>query len=88
MAIKIYLKVFKKKLFNRKLIFRKKIQNLHYKNFNIVGYGAPAKATTLINFFNISKYINYIKDDNPLKDRKFIPNTNIEILKKFKEKKY
>ena len=79
-------KSFQKKLFNRKLIFRKKIQNLHYKNFNIVGYGAPAKATTLINFFNISKYINYIKDDNPLKDRKFIPNTNIEILKKFKEK--
>ena len=52
-----------------------------------MGYGAPAKASTLINFFNISKYIHYIKDDNPLKNGKFIPNTNVEILNKFKKNK-
>ena len=60
---------------------------MYNKNNYLVGYGAPAKASTLINFFNISKYIYYIKDDNPLKNGKFIPNTNVEILNKFKKNK-
>jgi len=50
-----------------------------------VGYGAPAKATTLINFFNLEKYLSYVIDDNLLKNGKFIPNTNVKILKKFKK---
>ena len=29
----------------------------------------------------------YIKDDNPLKNGMFIPNTNIKILNKFKKNK-
>ena len=31
--------------------------------------------------------VYYIKDDNPLKNGKFIPNTNVEILNKFKKNK-
>ena len=80
-------KNFKKKIEDRKIKLKKKIHSLHNKNNYLVGYGAPAKASTLINFFNISKYIYYIKDDNPLKNGKFIPNTNVEILNKFKKNK-
>ena len=80
-------KNFKKKIEERKIKLKKKISKLYKKNYNLVGYGAPAKASTLINFFNISKYINYIKDDNPLKNGMFIPNTNIKILNKFKKNK-
>ena len=57
------------------------------KNKTIVGYGAPAKATTLINYFNIKKYISYIIDDNDLKNKKFIPNTSIQILSNPKNSK-
>jgi nucleoside-diphosphate-sugar epimerase len=55
----------------------------------IVGYGAPAKATTALNFFGISKEIDYIVEDNKLKHNKFIPGVKIPIYSKnkIKEKK-
>ena len=53
------------------------------KNYSsIVGYGAPAKATTALNFFNISKEIDYIVEDNKLKHGKYIPGVNIKIVSK------
>ena len=53
------------------------------KNYSsIVGYGAPAKATTALNFFNISKEIDYIIEDNKLKYGKYIPGVNIKIVSK------
>jgi nucleoside-diphosphate-sugar epimerase/SAM-dependent methyltransferase len=58
------------------------LAKLKKKFTNIYCYGAPAKSTTLINFFNISKYIKYAIDDNSLKHKKFIPGTNIKILNK------
>lgn len=49
-------------------------------NKAIIGYGAPAKATTLLNFFGISdKYFSYTIEDNILKNNKFIPGTFIQI---------
>ena len=49
----------------------------------IVGYGAPAKATTLLNFYNIgSDYIDYIVEDNQLKQGKTIPGVRIPIKNK------
>ena len=33
------------------------IKKLKHKNKTIIGYGAPAKATTALNFFGISKEI-------------------------------
>ena len=46
----------------------------------IVGYGAPAKATTALNFFSIKNdTISFIIDDNPLKVNKFVPGTGIKI---------
>ena len=55
----------------------------------IVGYGAPAKATTALNFFGISKEIDFIVEDNKLKHNKFIPGVKIAIKKKasIKDKK-
>ena len=49
----------------------------------IIGYGAPAKATTFLNFCQLTnKEIAYVIDDNPLKQGKFIPGTSIEIKEK------
>ena len=48
----------------------------------IIGYGAPAKATTALNFFGISNEIDFIVEDNKLKHNKFIPGVKIPIKSK------
>ena len=58
---------------------------VYYKK-QIIGYGAPAKATTALNYFNINKEINYIIEDNKLKHGKFIPGVKIPIFSKNKLK--
>lgn len=67
--------------------FLKFLKKIKKDNINIVGYGAPAKASTLINYYKIYKYINYIIDDNPMKHKKYIPGTDLQILNKRKRKK-
>ena len=68
---------------------RKNIKRLKSKNNSIIGYGAPAKATTALNFFGISKEIDFIVEDNKLKHKKFIPGVKIPIKNKsyIKDKK-
>jgi len=61
---------------------RKNIKKLKDKNNLIIGYGAPAKATTALNFFGISKEIDFIVEDNKLKHEKFIPGVKIPIKNK------
>ena len=51
-------------------------------NKKIIGFGAPAKATTALNFFGISNQIDYIIEDNKLKHNKFIPGVLIPIKNK------
>ncbi len=65
------------------------IKKLKSKNKKIIGYGAPAKATTALNFFGISKEIDFIVEDNKLKHNKFIPGVQIPIKNKsqIKDKK-
>lgn len=47
------------------------------------GYGAPAKAVTFINEFNLaSLHIKWIIDDNPEKQGKFLPVSGIGIVSK------
>ncbi len=47
---------------------------------NIVGYGAPAKAITLLNYCKIStKEIEYVVDISPHKQGLFLPGVHIEI---------
>jgi len=66
----------------------KNIKNLKKTNKKIIGFGAPAKATTALNFFGISKQIDFIVEDNKLKHNKFIPGVKIKIIdkKNIKEK--
>ena len=58
------------------------IKKLKQKNKTIIGYGAPAKATTALNFFGISQEIDFIVEDNKLKHNKFIPGVKIPIKNK------
>ena len=57
----------------------KKLKESHK---TIIGYGAPAKATTALNFFGISKEIDFIVEDNELKHNKFVPGVKIPIKDK------
>jgi len=73
---------FQRKVENIKNNVLKNIKDLKRKNKNIVGFGAPAKATTAINYFNIGDFFDYIIEDNKLKHNKYVPGTNIKILSK------
>ena len=57
------------------------IQNCKKNHMNFAGYGAAAKTTTFLNYFDISeKDIQFIFDDNKLKHGLCIPGTKINIL--------
>jgi len=73
---------FGKKVYNIRKNVRKNITKLKKNNSKIVGYGSPAKATTALNFFGISSEINFIVEDNKLKQGKFIPGMKIPIISK------
>ena len=75
-------KDFGKKVYNIRANVRKNIKKLKNENKVIIGYGAPAKATTALNFFGITKEIDFIIEDNKLKHNKFIPGVQIPIKKK------
>ena len=67
---------------------KKNIDELKKNNKKIIGFGAPAKATTALNFFGISEQIDYVIEDNKFKHNKFIPGVLIPIKdkKNLKEK--
>ena len=58
------------------------IKDLKKQNKTILGFGAPAKATTALNFFGIKDEIDFIVEDNKLKHKKFIPGVKIPIKSK------
>ncbi len=58
------------------------IKKLKSQNKKIIGFGAPAKATTALNFFGIKNEIDFIVEDNKLKHKKFIPGVKIPIKSK------
>lgn len=63
------------------------IKKLKAKGLKLVGYGSPAKATTLLNYFEITnEHLDYIIDDNPLKHNKFVPGVKIPIFSREKLK--
>ena len=63
---------------------RKNFKKLRDSSKLVIGYGAPAKATTALNFFGLSKEIDFIVEDNKLKHGKFIPGVKIPIVSKDK----
>lgn len=82
------LKVKKFNEFNQKIKelsknFKNKLINLNKKNKFIIGYGAPARVSTITNVCDIdSNLIKYIIDDSPLKQNRFSPGKHISILPK------
>ena len=57
------------------------IKNIKKHNKSIAGYGAPAKGNTLLNFCGIGKNeIDYIVEDNPLKQGLYAPGTHIPVV--------
>lgn len=47
----------------------------------VAGYGAPAKATTLLNFCQLdSRYISFVIDSTTAKQGRYIPGTGIPIV--------
>ena len=80
---------FGKKVYKIRENVRKNIKKIRDNNNLVIGYGAPAKATTALNFFGISKEIDFIVEDNKLKHEKFIPGVKIPIKNKsyIKDKK-
>ena len=53
----------------------------------MIGYGSPAKATTLLNFYSLdSNFIDFTIEDNALKQGKLIPGVNIPIKKPINRK--
>ena len=60
----------------------KNIKKIKNEGKQIIGYGSPAKATTALNFFGISQEIDFIVEDNKLKQGKFVPGVKIPIKNK------
>ena len=77
---------FANKIYKIRKNVKKNISNLEKKNGKIIGYGSPAKATTALNFFNVSDEISCIIEDNKLKHGKFVPGVKIPIVGKNKLK--
>lgn len=75
-------KIFREKINNCKVQLQRILKDFDKKNYNIAGYGAAAKTTTLLNYFNLNKNktIKFIFDDNKLKQGLYLPGTQIKIL--------
>jgi len=71
--------------FSEKVVENKKktlalLRSLKKQGKKIVGYGAPAKATTLLNFYGIGKEtLDYITDTTSLKQGLYMPGVHIPI---------
>jgi hypothetical protein len=57
--------------------FTSSINEYKKNDYKIIGYGAAAKGMTFLNFANVK--MDYIIDDNPLKQGLFTPGNNTEI---------
>lgn len=57
------------------------LEDLRSRGLSVVGYGAPAKATTLLNFLEVGvEYIPYIADLSTLKQGLYVPGVHIPIV--------
>jgi ABC-type Fe3+-hydroxamate transport system substrate-binding protein len=60
---------------------QKLVDSLKVNGKTIAGFGAPTKATTLMAHFGLDENaLDFIVDDNPLKQGLFTPSTHIPIL--------
>ena len=70
-------------IFKESKKFKNKLRSFKNKGIKIIGYGAPARVSTITNVANIDQnLIDYIIDDSPLKQNRFTPGKHIKILPK------
>ncbi len=78
--INTYLRFGKKIEENKKKLI-KLLKQLKSKDKTIVGYGAPAKGNTLLNYFKIgTNILDYIVDDSKYKQGLYTPGTHIPVV--------
>ena len=71
------------KIYKESKRFKNQLINLKKNGQNIIGYGAPARVSTITNVANIGPdLIDYIIDDSPLKQNRFSPGKHIKIVPK------
>ena len=74
-------KKFAKKIEQNKNDLNKLLKQLKSKGKKIIGYGAPAKGNTLLNYFKIgSQILDYIVDDSSYKQGLFTPGMHIPVV--------
>ncbi len=70
-----------RKLQQNKRSLNQLLLKLEGRGKTIVGFGAPAKSTTLLNYFKIGKdVLDYIVDDSPYKQGLYTPGTHIPVV--------
>ena len=79
-------KQFANKIYKLRENFQRNLKRLVKTEKKLIAYGAPAKATTALNFFSVKDQIKFIIEDNKLKHNKFVPGVNIPIYAKQKIK--
>lgn len=72
-------KSFNKDLLTLKSKLKNKISDIQRLGGSICGYGYPAKATTLCNFFEIGDVFDYVVEDSPLKVGKYTPQFHVPV---------
>ena len=74
---------FQSKINKERIKLNKIVKKIKSEGKAIAGYGAPTKSTTLMNYFGLnSEIIDYIVDDNELKQEKYSPLLHIPIVSK------
>ena len=74
---------FAKKVYEVKDKFKNFLNEIKKSGKKVIGYGAPAKATTFLNFCGVdSSLIECIIEDNVLKQGLFVPGVKIPIVSK------
>ncbi len=75
-------KKFARNVVKSKIDLLKILKELKKKKIKVIGYGATAKASTVLNFCNINnKLIEYFMDTTPDKINKYMPGSKIYIKK-------
>ena len=73
---------FSKKVYESKKKLVKIFNDLKKQNKKIIGYGASAKAVTIVNYCNLKEdYFDYFYDTTKQKINKFLPGTKIKVIK-------
>ncbi len=74
---------FEGKMDKTRVQLKKVILDLTQKNKSIVGYGAPARATTLSAYIGlqfVKQHLRAVIDDSPAKQGAFMPGTHLKII--------